>query len=81
MHENRETSSTPPAICEGRSVKANKTNDGRVRAGKVSLCRVTVNRPNKGGKPSALSDRRFAGAHKPRKNGRPWDAPIFVGDR
>ena len=81
MHENRETSSTPPAICEGRSVKAIKRMTDEYVLEKSDCAVLSVNRPNKGGKPSALSDRRFAGAHKPRKNGRPGDVPIFVGDR
>src|SRR5579863_2765412 len=49
MHENREISSTPPAVGEGRSVKATEPHDGHARAGEVGLRRSTCEPPNKGG--------------------------------
>jgi hypothetical protein len=50
MHENREISSTPSAVCEGRSVKAlSRTTDVYVLE-KSDCAVVPVNRPNKGGK-------------------------------
>ena len=50
MHEHREISSTPSAVCEGRSVKAlSRTTDVYVLE-KSDCAVVPVNRPNKGGK-------------------------------
>ena len=47
MHENREISSTPSGICEGRSVKAiNRTTDMHVLE-KSDCAVVPVNQPNK----------------------------------
>jgi hypothetical protein len=53
MHENREISNTPSAVCEGRSVKAlSRTTD--MHALEKSDCAVVpVNRPNKGRQLSA----------------------------
>ena len=53
MHENREISSVPSAVCEGRSAKAiNRTAD--MYALEKSDCAVVpVNQPNKEGQPSA----------------------------
>ena len=48
MHENREISSTPSRVCEGRSAKAiNRTADVHVLE-KSDCVVVPVNRPNKG---------------------------------
>jgi RNA-directed DNA polymerase len=53
MHENREISNTPSALCEGRSVKASsRTADMHVLE-KSHGAVVPVNRPNKGGQPPA----------------------------
>jgi hypothetical protein len=53
MHENREISNTPGSLDQGRSVKAiNRTTDMHVLE-KSDCAVVPVNRPNKGGKPSA----------------------------
>src|SRR5579859_4513635 len=49
MHENREISSTPSAVGEGRSVKATEPHDGHARSGEVGLRRSTCEPPNKGG--------------------------------
>ena len=49
MHENREISSTPSGISEGRSVKAqSRTTDVHVLE-KSDCAVLPVNRPNKGG--------------------------------
>jgi hypothetical protein len=48
MHENREISSTPSRVCEGRSAKAiNRTADMHVLE-KSDCAALPVNRPNKG---------------------------------
>ena len=48
MHENREISSTPWRVCEGRSAKAiNRTADVHVLE-KSDCAVIPVNRPNKG---------------------------------
>jgi hypothetical protein len=48
MHENREISNTPSAVCEGRSVEVhNSTTDMHVME-KSDCAVVPVNRPNKG---------------------------------
>jgi len=53
MHENREISSTPSGICEGRSVKAiNRTTDMHVLE-KSDCAILPVNQPNKAAQAAA----------------------------
>jgi hypothetical protein len=48
MHENREISSAPSAVCEGRSVKAHSRTTDMHGLEKSDCAVVPVNRPNKG---------------------------------
>jgi hypothetical protein len=48
MHENREISGTPSAVCEGRSVKAQSGTTDMYVLEKSGWAVVPVNRPNKG---------------------------------
>ena len=53
MHENREISNTPSAVCEGRSVKAqSRTTDVHVLE-KSDCAVVPVNHPNKAAQAAA----------------------------
>jgi hypothetical protein len=47
MHENREISSVPSAVCEGRSVKASGRTADVYALEKSDCAVVPVNRPNK----------------------------------
>ena len=49
MHENREISSAPPAVGEGRSVKAQSRTTDMHALEKSDCAVVPVNRPNNGG--------------------------------
>ena len=49
MHENREISSAPSAVCEGRSVKAHSRTTDMHALEKSDCAVVPLNRPNKGG--------------------------------
>jgi hypothetical protein len=49
MHENREISNVPSAVCEGRSVKAHSRTTDTYVLEKSDCAVVPVNRPNKGG--------------------------------
>ena len=53
MHENREISSAPPVIDEGRSVKAHSRTTDTHALEKSDCAVLPVNRPNKGGQPPA----------------------------
>ena len=53
MHENREISSTPWSDDQGRSAKAKSRTAGMHVPEKSDCAAVSVNQPNKGGKPFA----------------------------
>ena len=53
MHENREISSTPSAVCEGRSVKALSHTTDMYVLEKSDCAVVPVNQPNKEASASA----------------------------
>ena len=61
MHENREISSTPSRVCEGRSAKGHKPNGGHARAGEVGLRRNTCE-PTEQGKATSCGGRGGKGA-------------------
>ena len=59
MHENREISSAPSAVCEGRSVKAHRRTTDMHVLEKSDCPVVPVNRPNKGGElPAEVGEER-----------------------
>ena len=86
MHENREISSAPSAVCEGRSVKAHsRTTDMHVL--EESDCAVLpVNRPNKGrqlpaeaGEGRAQLEKNIVKAHMLLTLSRDMHVPAFGG--